>query len=187
MSDQREQTRRDAEWLLHHWPAFPRTRLQEVAVSVARSVPALLAKLEQAERERDEDEQEANATIRRWIESHDAVLTRALSAEARLASVPALVEALRGYVRIAQDLDEASRAALTVYEQSQPASREAKETRRVASGRVIPAPLVGPCDTCDGHGFQAGAHTEQVQPCPVCGGSGDMAEQSQEGNDENDE
>ncbi len=40
-------------------------------------------------------------------------------------SVPALVEALRGYVRIAQDgsgmddLDESARAALTVYEQSQ--------------------------------------------------------------------
>ncbi len=60
-----------------------------------------------------------------------------------------------------------------------PASREAKETRRVAAGRVVPAPLVGPCDTCDGYGFQAGAHTEQVQPCPACGGSGDMAEQSQ--------
>ncbi len=52
----REQTRRDAEWLLHHWtePAFVRPKFQEVAISIGRSIPALLAELEQAERDRDE-------------------------------------------------------------------------------------------------------------------------------------
>lgn len=24
------------------------------------------------------------------------------------------------------------------------------------------------CPTCDGHGFQAGAHTERVNDCPTC-------------------
>ncbi len=113
MTADREQTRRDAEWLLHHWtePAFARTRLQEVAVSVARSVPALLAKLEQAERERDE----ARTALRRRCPH----------------SWEALRQARHDLTDVGKDGFDSTRweranaarlrldAALTVYEQSQ--------------------------------------------------------------------
>ena len=30
------------------------------------------------------------------------------------------------------------------------------------------------CSSCEGQGFQSGAHTEQVNPCPTCDGTGLM-------------
>ncbi len=120
----REQTRRYAE----RW-----TKAQNAAndhltptAYMARHVLALLAELEQAERERDEwktangdhfaalvaEKEHASAQVQSLIRQRE-------QAEARLAKVPALVEALR-QITEAHRLIHASRiarAALTVWEQ----------------------------------------------------------------------
>ena len=41
--------------------------------------------------------------------------------------------------------------------------------------RSVLNPASRPCEDCDGVGAQAGAHTERVEPCPACGGSGVVA------------
>ncbi len=109
----REQVRRDAEeWKIR----------ADDAGKMSRSYLALLAELEQAERERDLKHAQVNAYALRVTEL-----------EARLASVPALVGALRGMIELngyrerqllvnaawAFTIVSDAQTALTVYDQSQ--------------------------------------------------------------------
>ncbi len=92
MTADREQVRRDAEQLIRELSAFaeglPLTMNQSEAGSFIRALDALLSELEQSERERDEAKRRLKIS-----DEDEEVLVQHL--EARLASVPALVEALR--------------------------------------------------------------------------------------------
>ncbi len=131
MTADREQTRRDApklreaitllelDSLLAELKQAERER-KEAAESEARLAQIVVrdkARLASAERERDE-----------WKEILDEARVTRDSLKARLASVPALVEALRTILNSAEDANQeyrrldialAARNALTVYEQSQ--------------------------------------------------------------------
>ncbi len=91
MTPDREQIRRDAEEAIRTALKYRPIEGQELHVKAVEALDALLAELEQAERERDANKAWAEAGSRdakkAWAE--------ALAAEARLAKVPALVEALR--------------------------------------------------------------------------------------------
>ncbi len=118
MTADREQVRRDAEQLIRELSAFaeglPLTMNQSEAGSFIRALDALLSELEQAERERDEAKRRLKIS-----DEDEEVLVQHL--EARLAKVPALVEAGKALEWSCDD--PAARdnwnAALTVYEQSQ--------------------------------------------------------------------
>ncbi len=127
MSD-REQTRRDAE---------TRERVRRYAQAAKGAQPkavsvlggyclALLAELEQAERERDD----ARVEEAFRLGERDSARTALFAAEARLASVPALVEKAKPMARLSFPVSADERdqwrvhqqelvAALTVYDESQ--------------------------------------------------------------------
>ncbi len=108
--------------------------------ALAESVIGILAELEQAERERDEAQRGLNETGLLAAER----LTRALQAEARLAKVPALVQAVRALLAAADEAPddwmyeaeelEACRSALAAYEQEQEAAHQARGP--VSEGRT---------------------------------------------------
>ncbi len=113
-----EQTRRYAPHIIEcEFPAVSTPNDPHVEDCPGCTVDALLAELEQAEREKKEN--------------MDALIETAKQADrlaARLASVPALVVALRTILNSAEDANQeyrrldialAARNALTVYEQSQ--------------------------------------------------------------------
>ncbi len=102
MTADREQTRRDADW---------------VSIPVSE-FEALHARAEQAERERDELGPLFIRDACRLLGIDESDSLRMDKIAARLASVPALVEALRQYVEY-EGATPLAREALTVYEQSQ--------------------------------------------------------------------
>ncbi len=144
MTADREQTRRDAPKLREAITLLSWTR-GVLRVKATEELDSLLAELKQAERERKEAaESEARlaqivvrdkarlASAERerdeWKEILDEARVTRDSLKARLASVPALVEALRTILNSAEDANQeyrrldialAARNALTVYEQSQ--------------------------------------------------------------------
>ncbi len=143
MTADREQTRRDAPAIRTYIENAgyevlalsdgSRTAMPMDTAPVIAELDALLAELEQAERERDEALQRVETRIEESgvYRVYDEAMERAQTAEARLESVPALVEALervlswplpQGTVEsysLPQWLAKEARAALARYEQSQ--------------------------------------------------------------------
>ncbi len=132
-SDQREQARREAEQCADD------PKVSATASAWAHKWLALDSELEQAERERDEARKMIETTYTQrdldFVQDNtDEYAARAFKAEARLARVPALVEALRKAGKDLADVGSAGwdssrwrlrdaavarvNAALTVYEQS---------------------------------------------------------------------
>ncbi len=104
MTPDREQTQRDAERWLEPFDNASGGQSEELRLAGQR-ILALLAELEQAERERDEERE----MIRGYeISEHDL--------EARLAKVPALVEALRWFA-LDKRIGYKAQSALTTWEQ----------------------------------------------------------------------
>ncbi len=106
MTVDREQTRRDAEAMIAR---------NEYGQTWARRWLALLAELEEAERERDE----ARIEISRLGRTENWLNDKLTAVEARLAKVPALVEALRDIVDSTDGMFASDRAfqALAAWEQ----------------------------------------------------------------------